>query len=231
MGKINKTAKYLFGYLSVLSLMFAGALGAQDVTSNQAVNQVPISGYRQLAEVLADPDVGTASKQAHIYRLAELTKHLEGAQGVTARDLFQPILGILGPRYRKNKALRMTAVEALVSFARLKGSADLVPPLAKILADEENELLEVRKRAAFALGRFNNDAGLATDALVKVLKVEGNRGPKGNNISFVNEILESIGRLHNRKSHVPLTRFIDSSNFPTSTKRAAQKALENIRWE
>ncbi|HNJ05700.1 MAG TPA: hypothetical protein PLB73_15680, partial [Leptospiraceae bacterium] len=70
----------------------------------------------------------------------------------------------------------------------------------------------------------------ATTELVAALNSELERGPQADNVTVATAIIRSLGSLRDRRSFVPLMRVIQS-RFPTSTKREAQRALENIKWD
>ena len=223
---MRKKIAVLFTLISLCGFPFG--LGADDIETGQAINRVPLTGRDKLARLLSKADVRLEDKARAIERLAELTKDLPANRNVEPKELYNPILGVLSGN-RGHKVLRKVACQSLVAFARLKGSDKLVEPLGKIVGNS-GDFYEVRRAAAVTLGRFANNTGSATDQLVRALDAELKRGPRGDNVTFTKIVIDSIGRLQNKRSFVPLMRVIQS-DFPTATKRAAQRALENIRWE
>ena len=211
------------------ALLIGMPIVADDIDTSQSVNRVSLGGRAELARLLSGKGRDEDKVKA-IERLAELSKDLPGKENVAPSELFNPILGVLSnPRNKKSVLLRRTACTSLIAFARLKGSKSIVAPLGAILKNGD-EGAGVRRAAAIALGRFGNDAQAATTELVAALTAELQNGPRNTNIVLAGELIDSLGRLKDKRSFVPLMRVI-SSPFPTRVKRRAQRALENIKWE
>ena len=214
--------------LALLVLVTLPAL-ADDVDTGQAFNRVTLKGRGELAKTLSDPNIGVQQKSLAIRRMAELVKDLGSAPDVAPSELFNPILGVLslpGPKY---EVLRRIACEALYAFSDLQGSESLVKPLGNVV-NNKNETNDVRIAASISLGRFSKDKVAAADELVRALNEALSEGPRGDNIRLTASIINGVGRLRDKRSFVPLMRVIQS-NYPTTAKQAAQRALENIDWE
>ena len=216
----------------VLCGLIAGTAGllAQDASSVRAFDLVPLSGSGELDKALSDPRVGVTEKRLAIQRLGQLAGKLKGSQVPPSR-LFNPLLGILAPQknVRDHHLLREEACTALAAFSDVEGSDQLIAPLGKRLLDQ-SEREEVRMAAARTLSRFRKDRAAAAEQLVQALNQELERGPQPNNIALTTGIIGGLGSLGDKRSFVPLMRMV-RSDFPNTTKRAAQGALENIRWE
>lgn len=219
--------------LLVLFFVF-GALNsiqAQDINSSTfAVNRVGLNGIDELSKLLSDPEVRIEEKSLAVSRLGELATYLKYDKSVAPSRLYTPLLNALVPQQQADHhVLRYAACEALSKFGQLDGTAPLVAALGKVLQNpEEHE--EVRKAAARSLSAFVNDSTLASEQLIGTLNAEMSNGPQANNIGVATASIRSLGGLRDKRAFVPLMRVI-KSNFPTHTKREAQKALENIRWD
>lgn len=225
---MRKTLALTIGMILALAV---SALPAQnsDAAITAAIQRVTFEGRAELSRALSDPQVGTLQKEEAIKRLAHLTLYLDEHKEVAPSELFNPILGALSLKGKKYEMTRKVACQALTSFADLDGSDKLIGPLGRVAANADESFV-VRRAAASALGRFRKNGEQAAAELTRVLSVELDTGPKGNNISFTTTVVHALGRLRNKKSFVPLMRVMDSA-FPTETKMAAQKGLENIDWE
>lgn len=210
-------------------LIVALPLLADDVDTGQAFSRVTLAGRGELATALSDPKVGVEQKGLAIRRLAELTKDLGSQPSVSPSELSNPIVGVLALKGEKYEVLRRLACEALVMFSDHKGSETLVKPLGNTL-NNASETNEVRTAAAISLGRYTQDKAAAAEELVRALSAHVADGPRGDNIRLVSTVIDAVGRLRDKRSFVPLMRVIQS-NFPTSAKKSAQRALENIDWD
>ncbi|MBI3396013.1 MAG: hypothetical protein HY042_09270 [Spirochaetia bacterium] len=206
-------------------LLSFGAAYAQEDTTAHAVGRVGLSGVDKLAEMLSDPVVRIEDKVEAVRRLELPTR-----KDVQASSLYNPILGAMAKQnVNQHHVLREAACQALIHFVNIDGSDKLLEPLGKVLANS-GEHEEVRLSAARTLAQFSRYGPQATDQLIVALVAEVERGAQANNVNVVTAIVQGLLNLRDKKGFVPLMRVIQS-NFPTYTKREAQKALENIRWE
>ncbi len=214
----------------IIALAFSG-LAAQEDSTAHAISRVGLTGIDELAKTISDPVVRIEEKEEAVRRLGELAKQLYVRKDIPASRLYNPILGVMSPQenVRHHHILRIAACEALAEFANADGSAALLDSLGKVLSNL-NEHEEVRLAAARSLGRFQKDGAQATDQLVAALTKEVERGPTSNNVTVTTAIVKGLSNLRDRRSFVPLMRVIQSG-FPTYTKKEAQKALENIKWD
>lgn len=193
-------------------------------------NRIPVTGVDEIAKQLSDPKVRLEDKSCAVSRLGELSRELVNNKNVAPSSIYNPILGSLAPQTQTadHHILREAACQALARFSDLPESERLIQPLGKVVKEDSHE--EVRLACARALSRFYKDAAGATTELVAALNSELERGPQADNVTVATAIIRSLGSLRDRRSFVPLMRVIQS-RFPTSTKREAQRALENIKWD
>ena len=219
-----------FGFGLALTLFLGSfAAGADDVDTGQAFNRVSLKGRKELDKALSDPNLGVKQKVQAIRRLGELAKDLAASPGIPAADLYNPVLGVLSLSSSKYEILRKAACETLYQFSDHEGSESLVKPLGAVLNNKE-ETNDVRIAASISLGRFSKDKTAASDELVRALNDLVSDGARGDNVRLTASVINGVGRLRDKRSFVPLMRVIQS-NFPTTAKQAAQRALENIDWE
>lgn len=218
----------IFLSLSLLAAL-AGPAAAQESTC-YIFNRIPITGAEEIAKQLSDPKVRLEDKACGVSRLGELSRELMNRRDVAPSSLYNPILGALAPQTQvpEHHVLRENACQALARFGDLPESDKLIAPLGKVLKEDSHE--EVRLACARALSRFFKDAPLATQELVNALNSEIEKGPQADNVTVTTAVVRALGGLRDRRSFVPLMRVIQS-RFPTSTKREAQRALENIKWD
>lgn len=212
-----------------LSLLAAVPAYAQESTC-YLFNRIPITGAEEITKQLSDPKVRLEDKSCGISRLGELSRELVSRKDIAPSSLYNPILGALAPQTQMadHHILREVACQALARFSDLPESEKLVAPLGKVLKEDSHE--EVRLACARALSRFFKDAPTATQELVNALNSEIEKGPQADNVTVTTAVVRALGGLRDRRSFVPLMRVIQS-RFPTSTKREAQRALENIKWD
>ncbi len=211
-----------------LGIMALGLpLAADDTDTGHAFNRIPLKGRAELSTMLSDPRVAVQQKTMAINRLVELRKDLASSPDkVPASELYNPIRGMLT---HDQAVLRRSACAALQEFADEPGAEALVKPLGTIL-NNQSETNEVRIAAATSLGRFTKHRIAAADELARALNDLVAQGARGDNVVLTASVVNGLGRLRDKRSFVPLNRVI-RSNFPTSVKEAAQKALENIDWD
>jgi HEAT repeat protein len=215
--------------VAITSAIFAAPLFAQ-VQTAQIFNRIPIDGASKIAEVLSDPNARLQDKVEGVYRLGELSKDLTNRKDIPASSLYNPILGVMVPQasMQDHHVLRMAACDALARFSSVEGAGQLLPALGRVIQNlEEHE--EVRLSAARSIGKFYGNSEAAAGVLITALKREVERGPVSNNVSVTSAIIQSLGGLR-EKNAFPALMTVIKSNFPTGTKREAQKALENIKW-
>jgi len=221
--------RYLFSVPALLCLILLPSKDASRLRGQGGASAtfrfITLKDRAQLARVIADPGISVGMKRAAVVRLSELAEELPANKKVKPSELYNPILNAMSSR---RPILRETACISLIAFSSLPGSKNLLAPLGGVLGNQK-EVSSVRLAAARALGRFSRDADEASDQLISALTKEMKSGP-GENIILVAVIINSMGRLRSKKGFVPLMRVINS-RFPTSCKRAAQRALENIKWK
>lgn len=193
-------------------------------------NRIPITGIDEIAKQISDPRVRVEDKSCAVSRLGELARELVNRKDIAPSSLYNPILGALAPQAQSNEhhLIRESACQALGRFADLGESDKLVGPMGKVVKEDSNE--EVRLSCARSLSRFYKDAPTATTELVTALNAELEKGPQADNVTVATAVIRSLGSLRDRRGFVPLMRVIQS-RFPTATKREAQRALENIKWD
>lgn len=216
-------------FLFAVLLAAASPAMAQESTC-YIFNRIPVTGVDEIAKQLSDPRVRLEDKACGISRLGELSRELMNRKDIAPSSLYNPILGALAPQTQvpEHHVLRENACQALARFGDLPESEKLIAPLGKVLKEDSHE--EVRLACARALSRFFKDAPAATQELVNALNSEIEKGPQADNVTVTTAVVRALGGLRDRRSFVPLMRVIQS-RFPTSTKREAQRALENIKWD
>jgi len=215
-----------------LIVIFSGgfSLQAQAIQTAQIWNRIPVDGASKIAEMLSDPTVGVEEKVEGVYRLGELSRDLVNRKDIPASSLYNPILGVMVPQnnVKDHHVLRMAACNALSRFSTIPGGDQVLPSIGRLLQNmDEHE--EVRLEAARAVGKFYNSGAAAAEILIGALRKELERGPVANNVSVTTAIIQAIGGLR-EKNAFPVLMSVIKSNFPTGTKREAQKSLENIKW-
>lgn len=206
------------------------SLQAQAIQTAQIWNRIPVDGASKIAEMLSDPTVGVEEKVEGVYRLGELSRDLVNRKDIPASSLYNPILGVMVPQnnVKDHHVLRMAACNALSRFSTIPGGDQVLPSIGRLLQNmDEHE--EVRLEAARAVGKFYNSGAAAAEILIGALRKELERGPVANNVSVTTAIIQAIGGLR-EKNAFPVLMSVIKSNFPTGTKREAQKSLENIKW-
>jgi len=214
-----------------LAILFALTAPAFSQESTCYVfNRVPITGIDEITKQLSDPKVRLEDKSCGVARLGELARELIDRKDLAPSSLYNPILGALAPQVEVpgHHILRESACQALGRFSDLPESEKLVAPMGKILREDNHE--EVRLACARSLAHFYKDSNSATTELVTALNIELEKGPQADNVTVATAIIRSLGGLRDRRGFVPLMKVIQS-RFPTSTKREAQRALENIKWD